>query len=88
MKLKINPLVVRATFDNEQVLLHPGTGRFLRLNATAGRLYELLNSGASLEMARDTLLSEFEVTPQELTAEIERIVGLMREEQLLLEDNE
>jgi hypothetical protein len=39
-------------------------------------------------MARDTLLSEFEVTPQELTAEIERIVGLMREEQLLLEDNE
>jgi hypothetical protein len=86
LKLKTNPLVLQATFDNEQLLIHPDTGRFFRLNVTAGRLYELLGSGASLESARDALLAEFDVPPQELDAEIERIVKSMQEEQLLVEE--
>jgi hypothetical protein len=86
MSLKVNPQVLQATFENEQILVHPDTGRFFRLNLTAGRLYDLLKSGASLESARETLLSEYEVSSQELEAEIDRIVKFMEEENLLVED--
>lgn len=88
MKLKINPAVLQATFDSERLLVNPDTGRFFRLNLTAGRLYELLKSGESVESAKAILLSEFTVTPEQLTAEIERIVTSMRAEQLLVEDGD
>lgn len=88
MKLKVNPLVLQATFDNEQLLVHPDTGRFFRLNLTAGRLYDLLKSGESVESAKTILLSEFTVTPEELTREVDQIIRLMRAEQLLVEDGE
>lgn len=86
MRLKTNPLVLQATFEDEQLLINPDTGRFFRLNVTAARLYELLGSGASLESARDTLLAEFDVAPEALDAEIERIVRSMRAEEILVED--
>jgi hypothetical protein len=88
VKLKINPAVLQATFENEQLLVNPDTGRFFRLNLTAGRLYELLKAGESVESAKAALLSEFTVTQEQLTAEIERIVTSMRAEQLLVEDEE
>lgn len=87
-KLKINRAVLKASFDDEHLLVHPDTDRFFRLNVTAGRLYDLLESGSSLENARKTLLAEFDVVPQELDAEIKRIVEWMRAEQLLLEDKD
>jgi hypothetical protein len=88
VKLKRNPVVLQAAFDNEQLLVHPESGRFFRLNVTAGRLYELLGSGVSVESAKETLLSEFEGAPQELAAEIDRVIESMRAEQLLVEDRE
>jgi hypothetical protein len=88
VKLKKNPAVLQAEFENEQLLVHPESGRFFRLNVTAGRLYELLGAGATVESAKETLLLEFAGAPEELTAEIGRIVELLRAEKLLVEDSE
>jgi len=88
VKLKKNPAVLEAGFENEQLLVHSETGRFFRLNITAGRLYELLGAGASVESAKETLLSEFEGAPEDLSAEIGRIIESMRAEKLLVEDSE
>lgn len=88
MKLKIHPAVLQAKFEDEQLLVHSDTGRFFRLNVTAGRLYELLKDGNSLETAREKLLAEFDVAPDALDAELSRLIASMKAEELLVEDRD
>ncbi len=70
-------------FENEVVLLQLRTDRFLALNATAARFWELLATGSEVHSIREQLAEEYEVASADLDAEIDAILKTMIEEELI-----
>jgi hypothetical protein len=81
---KPNPDVLWHRFDNEIVVLQLATDRFLSLNETGARFWELLSSGADLDSIHRQLITEFDVTPADLKAEIAEIVKTMAAEKIIV----
>lgn len=62
--------VMICAVKDEAVLLHVSTERYLTLNESALRMWELLTAGSE-ESALRTLGAEFEVDPERLRADLE-----------------
>jgi hypothetical protein len=80
---KPDPDVLWRRFDSEVVLLQLRTDRFLALNATAARFWELLAGGSEVSSIREKLLEEYEIASADLDAEIDTILKTMVEEELV-----
>jgi Coenzyme PQQ synthesis protein D (PqqD) len=81
---KPSPDVLWQRFDNEVVLVQLRTDRFLSLNATAARFWELLAAGTDVHSIKEELAEEFGVAAVDLDAEIEAILKTMTEEELIV----
>ena len=66
-------VIVRSVGD-EAVLLDLKTERYIGLDAVSARIWQVLMGGGSLQSAFETLLSEFEVEPERLRADLEEFV--------------
>jgi hypothetical protein len=69
--------VVSRVLDGEAILLDLGTGRYLGLNDVATRVWELLEGGRTFGAIREALLAEFEVTPDVLDGDLDRLFADM-----------
>jgi Coenzyme PQQ synthesis protein D (PqqD) len=85
-RLTSNSDVLTERLGDEAAVLNLKTNRFLLLNSTGARLWELLQSGRNLSSIEEQLLSEFEVDPEELAAEVKRMLQSLKDEQLILSD--
>ena len=78
-----SPDVVSRRLGDEIVLVHLKTNRIFSLSPTGARLWELLSDGKSRTEIEAALLSEYEVTPQQVSAEVDSLVGALEAERLL-----
>lgn len=68
---------------NEGVLLHPATGHYYSLNATAVRLWDFFSEGHTVEEAVRWIASQSGSSPEEIRPDIERYIQELCDENLL-----
>lgn len=69
--------------DGESVLLNLDNGRYYGLDEVGTRLYELLNSSASVEAAIEAALDEYEVGEETLRGDLSELIARLMDEGLL-----
>ena len=65
------------------VLVHLETSRIFELNRTGSRFWELLQADGERERIEQALRAEFDVSAQELSDEIDRLVSRLEAEKLV-----
>jgi hypothetical protein len=75
--------VLTAHLSGEAVLLHVGTKRYFRLNATAACIWRGLERGVAREQIVDELCARFDVTRPEADAAFGRQVAELRDRELI-----
>ena len=85
-EVKPNPNVLFRRLGDDIVLFHLDTDRFYELNGTAARFWELLNAGHDVVHARQQILEEFVVDPDQLASEAEALLNSLRQENLISVD--
>jgi hypothetical protein len=85
--LRPHPDVVARRVDDEAVLVQLGSNQVYSLNRTGARLWELLSEGSSPAEAYERMLVEFDVSPNELRAEVDAFLELLLREQLVSVDD-
>jgi hypothetical protein len=83
LRILPNPEVVAKRLNEELVIIHLGTDQIYSLNSSAGRFWELLESGLGVLEAKKQLLEEFAVSMQELDEDIRNVLKLLLEHQLI-----
>ena len=69
--------------DGEAVILNLATESYLGLDAVGTRMWVVLSVQPSIENAYQVLLSEYDVAPETLRADLERLLGEMLEHKLI-----
>ena len=67
------------------VLVHLKTNRIFSLSPTGARFWELLSDGRTRPEIEAELLEEYDVSRDEVTAEIDSLVRMLRTEDLVQE---
>jgi hypothetical protein len=70
--------------DGESVVLSLETETYFGLDAVGTRMWMLLTGADTIQSAHDSLLAEYDVDPRQLRADIERLVGELSEQGLLV----
>jgi coenzyme PQQ synthesis protein D (PqqD) len=70
--------VVAADIGAETVVLNIGNGNFYQLNATAARVWTLLESPATLSMLCTRLVERYDVTPEACRRDVSEVIEQMR----------
>lgn len=74
-RLQPQPQVLSRSLGEEVVLLDLASGTYFGLNPVGARLWQLALQGEDLESALTLLESEFDVEPQALREDVERLLG-------------
>jgi Coenzyme PQQ synthesis protein D (PqqD) len=77
--------VVSRRVGDEVVLVHLGTNRIFALSPTGARFWELLSDGRSRPEVEAQLLEEYDVSREEVSAEIDSLVKMLQAEGLVRE---
>jgi hypothetical protein len=83
MKFSISEDVVCEVAEGEAVLLDLKRGVYYSLDPVGSRFWELLRAGSDLDAARERLLAEYDVTPDQLGRDLERLVADLAQRGLL-----
>ncbi len=75
--------VLTAHLEGEAVLLHLKTKRYFRLNETGAAVWKGLEDGLGLDAIVVQLVKDFDVDSVTARAEVERVLGELRERDLL-----
>jgi hypothetical protein len=78
-----SPDVVSRRLGDEVVLVHLKTNRIFSLSPTGARFWELLSDGGTRPEIEQQLLAEYEVSREEIAAEIDSLVATLEAEALL-----
>jgi hypothetical protein len=74
MKVSICQDVVSEVADGEVVLLDLKRGIYYALDPVGSRFWGLLQGGVDLEAARQSLLAEYDVTPEQLARDLDHLL--------------
>jgi hypothetical protein len=74
---------VTRVVNGSTVLLNTDTGRYFTLDEIGGRAWSVLTSSSSIQEARDRLLAEFAVEPDELMRDLESLVASLTDQGLV-----
>ena len=69
--------------DGEAVILNLDTESYLGLDPVGTRMWKVLTGQPSIQAAYDILLAEYDVTPETLRGDLERLLGQMLEHGLI-----
>jgi len=78
-----SPDVVSRRVGDEVVLVHLKTNRIFALSPTGARFWELLSDGISRPEIETQLLEEYDVSHEEVSAEIDSLVETLQGEGLV-----
>jgi pyrroloquinoline quinone biosynthesis protein D len=73
-RFRLSPDVRWRALGEEAVLLDLAGGRYLELNATARRIWELIAEGLGRDEVVAALAAEFDVEPERLEAEVDEAI--------------
>jgi hypothetical protein len=79
MRVTSSPDVVFQTVGDEAVLLNMKTSLYLGLNAIGTRMWLALTGAESIQAAYESLLSEFDVSAEELRKDLETFLAKLNE---------
>jgi hypothetical protein len=69
--------------DNEAVLLNLASERYFGLDETGARMWQLVTSSASVDVAYQELLAEYDVAPEVMRANFKELLNTLVENGLL-----
>jgi hypothetical protein len=75
--------VVGQRLGDEVVLVSLQTNRIFELNRTGARFWELLQSESDRSRIEQRLMEEFEVSEDELSAEVDQLIKNLTDEELV-----
>jgi Coenzyme PQQ synthesis protein D (PqqD) len=75
--------VVGQRLGEETVLVNLQTNRIFELSSTAGRFWELLQAEQDRDQIQQRLVQEFEVPEDEISAEVDRLISDLADEELI-----
>jgi len=82
-RVAVPDTVLFREFDGESVILNLDTESYLGLDAVGTRMWNVLTNQPSIQAAYDILLAEYDVTPETLRGDLERLLGQMLEHGLI-----
>ncbi len=82
-KFTVQPHVVFAQVGDESILLNTGTGLYFGLDPVGTSIWMRLSEGATDEQIHTDLLAEYDVSAQELWADLERLLGELHDRGLI-----
>lgn len=80
--------LIEAEVDGEMVALHVDNGTCYGFNATATRIWSLIEEPQRLSELRDRLLDEYEVAPSECEAQLRELLAELEKDGLIELDAE
>jgi hypothetical protein len=83
-KLAIHPSVVFRELDGEAVLLNLDSGVYYGLDAVGTRVWILVAEHGTARGVCDQMEREYDVSPDVLARDVERLIGELREKGLLV----
>jgi hypothetical protein len=84
MRVTSGPDVVFQTVGDEAVLLNMKTSLYLGLNAMGTRMWTALTGATTIQAAFESLLAEFDVSPDELRKDLEGFLAKLNEFGLII----
>ncbi len=69
--------------DGEAVLLNLDTESYFGLDEVGARMWTLLTESGSIQAAYEALLEEYDVTPEQLRADLIDLIGRLAEQGLI-----
>lgn len=82
-KIAIPDSVLMQELDGEAVLLNLDSGKYFGLDEVGTRMWQLLQSSASIQVAFDQILDEYEVEPGQLRSDLEGLIAELTAEKLI-----
>ena len=73
--LELSGDVVAREVGSETMLLDLASGTYFGLDEVGGRFWQMLEDGKSASEARDALLDEYDVEPDELDRDLETLLA-------------
>jgi hypothetical protein len=83
LRVRVAPDVLFRCVGEEGVLLNLNTEMYLGLNPVGTRMWLVLSSADSIQVAYDQLLLEFEVEPSELRDDLEAFIDQLLDQKLI-----
>ena len=84
-RVRIQEDLLFQELQGEAVLLNLKTGVYLGLNQVGARIWQLLQEDGALERVMEVILEEYDVTQEQLQADLLELVGQMEKQGLLAE---
>lgn len=81
--VKVSPQVMFRELDGEAVLLDLQSERYYGLNELGTRIWQLITDNGDLSFVYEKLLDEYEVEPQVLAQDMDRLLAQLAEFGLL-----
>jgi len=72
-----------SNMGGEKVLMSVKNGKYYNLGTVGGRIWDLLESPATVQQLVDALVAEYDVTPDQCAAQIEPFLELLLKEELI-----
>ena len=72
--VRVSPSTMSREVQGETILLHLDSGEYFGLDATATRVWQLINEKGDLQQVEAAMLEEYEVDPTVLSADLQRVV--------------
>lgn len=69
-----NTQVIDGTIDNCQVIMHIERGKYFGLNPIGKRIWEYIEEPKSIEEITATLLSEYNISPDQCKVEVQEFM--------------
>lgn len=82
-RVRISPHTLYRDLHGEAVLLHVETGRYFGLDGVGNRMWQLILELGDLQAVEQKLLSEYDVEPRKLSADLDRFVAQLAERKLV-----
>lgn len=84
---RIAPEVLIQEVGGESVLLDLKTERYLGLDEVGTRMWQAILSSDSIQAAYDTLLAEYDVTPEQLEGDLRDLLNRLLENALIITES-
>lgn len=81
--VSIRPDVISQSVNKEMVLLDMESEHYFGLDAIGARIWSLLQSESSVRSIFETLLAEYDVSPEVLTKDLEEFLDRLNDDGLL-----
>jgi hypothetical protein len=84
MRYKLQPHVVSVIHGVDTILLDLANDQYFTLNQVGSRCWALLADGVSVDDATMALVEEFDVSPDTLRSDLNRLFAALRQSELIV----